>query len=91
MVAVHGSTEAIPVGAGVDADAAEAARTLKDAYRVDCGRTLRVSQPAPLRFPPGARLWSLQPLADPLTAALPPYLLARLRRAAPPSSQPSPS
>jgi len=26
----------------------------------------------------------LQPLADPLTAALPPCLLARLRRAAPP-------
>ena len=26
IVAVHGSTEAIPVGAGVDADAAEAAR-----------------------------------------------------------------
>ena len=26
MVAVHGSVEAIPVGAGVDADAAEAAR-----------------------------------------------------------------
>ena len=48
-------------------------------------------QPAPLRFPPAARLWGLQPLADPLTAALPPCLLARLRRAAPPSSQPSPS
>ena len=45
-------------------------------------------QPAPLRFPPAARLWGLQPLADPLTAALPPCLLARLRRAAPPSSQP---
>ena len=41
-------------------------------------------QPAPLRFPPAARLWGLQPLADPLTAALPPALLARLRRAAPP-------
>ena len=26
MVAVHGSVDAIPVGAGVDADAAEAAR-----------------------------------------------------------------
>ena len=49
-------------------------------------------QPAPLRFPPAARLWGLQPLADPLTAALPPCLLARLRRAAPPppSSPPTP-
>ena len=45
-------------------------------------------RPAPLRFPPGARLWGLQPLADPLTATLPPCLVARLRRAAPPSSQP---
>jgi hypothetical protein len=41
-------------------------------------------QPAPLRFLPGARLWGLQPLADPLTAALPPCLLARMHRAAPP-------
>mmetsp|Transcript_22261 Transcript_22261/g.54877 ORF Transcript_22261/g.54877 Transcript_22261/m.54877 type:complete len:83 (+) Transcript_22261:828-1076(+) len=80
-----GSGEAV-AGTGSSASTTEAAPPRRPAPRPHPSDP---PQPAPLRFPPAARLWGLQPLTDPLAAALPACLLAPLlRRASPPAPSP---